>query len=338
MFHTILDRPIAYHRILAEVAGSVGGGVFLSQALYWSKRTTLPDGWFYKTAEQWWEETYLTRREQETIRKRLVALKVLEEQKRGVPAKLHFRLNVNVLDGILGNIQKHHETSRNILTQEDVQTSMAENAKLDSTNPPNLIGGKRQTNTETTSEITTEIKNIYPDSDFDEFWAAYPKRPSNPKAEAKKKYMLARKRGVSRETLLTAVNKYAESRSGEDPKFTAQACTWLNQRRWEDDDDPVLPNVNISTIIDVYPVKITDVEAAKQAVAMEVMRGSTVDEIRECAVKYAKHIKELRADGLDAPVTTMENWLRWGKWKEMKNYELVRVGPDRRLTIRQVKK
>jgi biotin operon repressor len=188
------------------------------------------------------------------------------------------------------------------------------------------------------SNETINEEYISAQSDFDEFWAAYPKRPSNPKAEAKKKYMIARKRGVSRETLLTAVNKYAQRRAGEDPKFTAQACTWLHQRRWEDDDDPVLPDVNINSIVEVYPAKIVDTEAAKQALAAEVMRGSTVDEIRDCAVKYARHIKELRADGLDAPVTAMENWLRWGKWKEMKNYELVRVGPDRRLTIRQLKK
>ncbi len=153
MYHELLDRPIAYHRILARIAGSVSGGVFLSQALYWSKRTTLPDSWFYKTADEWFDETFLTRREQETVRKRLTAIKVLDEQKRGVPAKLYFRVNLEELER---HILKHSETAGDAGGQEAVQTSFDKSAKLGSTNPPTLVPQKRQTNTETTTETTCE--------------------------------------------------------------------------------------------------------------------------------------------------------------------------------------
>jgi hypothetical protein len=94
----LLDRPIAYHRILAEIGGSVTAGVFLSQAVYWSQRTDDPDGWFWKTQKEWQEETYLKRSEQEIARRELRAAGILEEKKKGVPAKLYFRLNAETLN------------------------------------------------------------------------------------------------------------------------------------------------------------------------------------------------------------------------------------------------
>jgi hypothetical protein len=44
-----------------------------SQAIYWASRTENPDGWFWKTREQWTRETYLSRYEQEGARKQLNA-------------------------------------------------------------------------------------------------------------------------------------------------------------------------------------------------------------------------------------------------------------------------
>ena len=67
----ILDRPISYHRCFAQITGSVAAGVMLSQLIYWSKRTSDPEKWFYKTQKEWQEETGLTRTEQENARKKL---------------------------------------------------------------------------------------------------------------------------------------------------------------------------------------------------------------------------------------------------------------------------
>lgn len=99
----LLKRPVAYHRAFCEMAGKACAGVMLSQAWYWSTRTD-DDGWFYKTREEWREETGLSRSEQETARKRLVRLGFLEEQHRGMPRQLHFRLNVEkVISQLAGN-------------------------------------------------------------------------------------------------------------------------------------------------------------------------------------------------------------------------------------------
>lgn len=100
----LLDRPIAYQPSYANLkSGKVRSGpvaaVFLSQMVYWHNRM---DGeWMYKSQQDIREETSLTRDEQETARKRLVALGVLEEQLRGVPATMHYRVNAGRLEQLL---------------------------------------------------------------------------------------------------------------------------------------------------------------------------------------------------------------------------------------------
>jgi hypothetical protein len=86
----LLKRPVAFHPIHAEIGGSVEAGLFLGQALYWTRiqDETAPDadGWFWKTQEQWFNETGLKRSGQETSRKLLIARKLLQEERRPLPA------------------------------------------------------------------------------------------------------------------------------------------------------------------------------------------------------------------------------------------------------------
>lgn len=125
----------------------------LSQAFYWNGK--IPEsrkGWFYKTQKEWTEETCLSRREQETARKTLLATGIWEEKLEGIPAKLHFRINLAALYAKLVVLSKKQALS------------MAESAILDCTEAPYLIGGFRQTTicTETTSESTAEsTKSVF---------------------------------------------------------------------------------------------------------------------------------------------------------------------------------
>jgi hypothetical protein len=97
----LLDRPIAFQRPFVDLTGSITAALMLSQALYWSRRTKDPSGWFYKSQAEWHEETGLTRREQELARKRLRQLPFWQEQLRGIPATLHFRLDAQALEDVL---------------------------------------------------------------------------------------------------------------------------------------------------------------------------------------------------------------------------------------------
>ena len=145
---TLLDRPIAFNRTFVDLGVGITGALMLSQCVYWSTRTRDGSGWFYKTQAEWQRETGLTRREQETARKKLVGQGYLQEQKRGVPCKVYFCLNREALEADL------------MALAESRSFSMAESAKLDCTNAPNSGGGKRQTITESTAETTTEKTNM----------------------------------------------------------------------------------------------------------------------------------------------------------------------------------
>lgn len=124
----LLVRPIAFHRVFADIAGSVTAGLFLSQAFYWTgtvQGTPERDGWFYKTADEWTEETALSQREQESARRRLRDIGVLQEQRIGMPAKLWYKVDLERLAELVdGRIN---------LIREKRESRMAENANQDST-------------------------------------------------------------------------------------------------------------------------------------------------------------------------------------------------------------
>lgn len=130
----LLDRPIAYHRVLATLTGSVKAAVLLSQALYWQKRAKQPDGWWYKSADEWEDETGLTRREQETARRDCADY--LLTDLRGVPATLYWKIDEKSLSTALLQICENRETG------------FAKTAKLVSTKTQNI------NSTETTTETT----------------------------------------------------------------------------------------------------------------------------------------------------------------------------------------
>ena len=155
----LLDEGVvAYQRALARIAGDASTGLLLSQFWYWSNR--LPperDGWFYKRQSEIYEETVLTRREQETARRNLRNLLVLEECKRGVPAVLWFRINRRVVKELL---------QANAATRKGGKRHprMAESADQGCPDRPDQPVRKRLVKTKTTSKTTSKITATGPDS------------------------------------------------------------------------------------------------------------------------------------------------------------------------------
>lgn len=136
----MLERPVAYHRAFVSLGVGVTGALMLSQAVYWSSRTSDRDGWFYKSQVEWEEETGLTRYEQEGARKKLVKLGLIEERKQGVPCKLFFRVCLEVISASL--------------VAENQQSSMRKTSKLDCGKPTCSDAENQQAITENTTEIT----------------------------------------------------------------------------------------------------------------------------------------------------------------------------------------
>lgn len=56
------DGRISIERAYIEaMGGDLLGGLFVSQIIFWSKHTKDPNGWFYRSADDWREKDYLTR-------------------------------------------------------------------------------------------------------------------------------------------------------------------------------------------------------------------------------------------------------------------------------------
>jgi hypothetical protein len=135
------------------LTGSVTAALMLSQALYWAQRSTSEDGSFYKTMEDWEEETALSRFEQEGARRVLRALGFWHEERRGMPAKLYFRIDLEALEKALSE-----------LIAENQQSSMRKTSNHDCYSAANMFAMNQQSNkrTEITTEITTETTTTTP--------------------------------------------------------------------------------------------------------------------------------------------------------------------------------
>jgi len=91
------QRCVAFHPRLVQLTGQVTAGLLLSQALYWTRKLAdQPErqGWFWKTREDWHNETGLSRREQDGARRTLKDLGIWQEKRVGMPAKVWYRIDL----------------------------------------------------------------------------------------------------------------------------------------------------------------------------------------------------------------------------------------------------
>lgn len=98
----LLERPVAYHPVLAKALKSVPAAVMLSQGIYW-QRIAEREGnqWFWVTNHDWYEQTGITVEMQQTARKTLKNAGVWKEKLMGVPAKMHYQINVESLVAVI---------------------------------------------------------------------------------------------------------------------------------------------------------------------------------------------------------------------------------------------
>lgn len=91
---------VPFHPTLAHNLGHKAA-LFLGLCLYWTRHsarnTPQRHGWIHLSAAEIATATTLTRREQDTVRAVLGTRGLVEEQLRGRPAKMHYRLNLRLL-------------------------------------------------------------------------------------------------------------------------------------------------------------------------------------------------------------------------------------------------
>jgi hypothetical protein len=93
-----LGRPATYYPSLHTITGGVLPTLFLCQLLYWKGKEADPDGWIYKTQQDWTDELGLSRWEQESARRELRKRGFLEERYQGLPRRLEYRPNLTALN------------------------------------------------------------------------------------------------------------------------------------------------------------------------------------------------------------------------------------------------
>ena len=156
----VLDRPIAFHRCFVDLTGSITAALFLSQAVYWHGRVSADrGGWWFKSRHDWNRETGLSRYEQESARKTLCKLEILQEARRGIPATLWFRVNEALLcqrlKSQLAQMKNHGDTTTNqsaIISP----SRWRDNHQLDGDISTAQLAVSPPTNSETTDKISTK--------------------------------------------------------------------------------------------------------------------------------------------------------------------------------------
>ena len=149
------DRPIAFHRDFVRLTFvnesgktekiGVKGALMLSQAVYWSKRTKDPDGWFWKTQDQWEEETGLTSKEQETLNRKLMLSGLMKIKKEGIPSKNFYQVQTQKLVEAIFSIED--------ISSDDQKGSLETN---NFQSPPKGVTGHPQRGSHSITEITAE--------------------------------------------------------------------------------------------------------------------------------------------------------------------------------------
>jgi hypothetical protein len=127
-------RVVGYSPDLARIVGGATTGLFLSQLLFLSDKGHNPEGWVYKSEAEMAKETGLTKREQQTARRKLLALGVIAIMRGGWKNTYHFKVIWEKLYQVIAGFQR----TQNVPTEkgERAQTVPTEPVQTVPTQPP----------------------------------------------------------------------------------------------------------------------------------------------------------------------------------------------------------
>jgi hypothetical protein len=128
------NRTVGYSPDLARMVGGATTGLYLSQLLFQSDKGHNPEGWIYKSEQEMGQETGLTKREQQTARRKLLSLGVIAIMRGGFRNTYHFKVIWEKLYQVIAGSQQ----TQNVPTQknEPLQNVPAEPVQTVPTQPP----------------------------------------------------------------------------------------------------------------------------------------------------------------------------------------------------------
>jgi hypothetical protein len=128
------NRVVGYSPDLARIVGGATIGLFLNQLLFLSDKGANPDGWVYKSEAEMGKETGLTKREQQTARRKLLALGVITIMRGGWKNTYHFKVIWERLYQVIAGSQQPRNASTP--SSQRAQNAIAEREQSVSTKPP----------------------------------------------------------------------------------------------------------------------------------------------------------------------------------------------------------
>src|SRR5918999_873661 len=105
------NRVVGYSPDLARIVGGATTGLFLSQLLFLSDKGANLEGWVYKSEAEMGQETGLTKREQQTARRKLLNLGVITITRGGWKNTYHFKVIWEKLYQVIAGIQRPQTVS-----------------------------------------------------------------------------------------------------------------------------------------------------------------------------------------------------------------------------------
>lgn len=136
LIETLMKRPIAFQRIFKTITGTTNAALFLSQAWYWKDKANITinkkPGWFYKSAQEWEEETGLTRREQENARRICREMGLIEERlkRANKHATRHYWVNTKLIYEMVNDATSSLHQSAKLGKKGKTPPSLHQSAKL----------------------------------------------------------------------------------------------------------------------------------------------------------------------------------------------------------------
>jgi hypothetical protein len=100
------NRVVGYSPDLARIVGGATIGLFLSQLLFLSDKGHNPEGWVYKSEAEMGKETGLSKREQQTARRKLLALGIIAIMRGGFRNTYHFKVLWEKLYQVIEKFQR----------------------------------------------------------------------------------------------------------------------------------------------------------------------------------------------------------------------------------------
>jgi uncharacterized protein YdaU (DUF1376 family) len=139
---------------------------------------------------------------------------------------------------VSGGFLTNYRADKELETLAKLQDKMSENARQPRKNKglekplPSHTEPEPEPEPEPERDTNVSLMVVKADPDgFDEFWQEVPRKAG--KGAARKAYAQAIKK-ADPQTLIAAIQRYAEERRGKDEKYTAHPATWLNAERWLD--------------------------------------------------------------------------------------------------------